>query len=149
MNYNKIIKYFESDDEITKLLKELKESYFDVIDDYTQQIMQEIITTIDELKKAKTVLTGISASLNPIYSKALTLKKQKEYRFYVIKKQKCESEGIKFVDGATTTEAKDAVRLYRDVRDIICGYLKAAEGLIYDCKDRIERYKKEYSKDRL
>ena len=145
MNYNKIIEYFESDEKITELLKVLKENYFDIIDDYAQQIMQEIITTSDELKKAKSVLTGIVASLNPIYSKALTLKKQKEYRFYVIKKETCEANGIKFVDGATTTESKDSVRLYRDVRDIICGYLKSAEALIYDCKDRIEQNKKEYN----
>jgi len=144
MLYEKFITYFDSDEGLTKLLEILKKEYFDIIDDYTQQIVQDILQTSDELRKAKTILTGLYASLQPIYSKALSLKKQKEYRYYVTKKEECERTGSKFTDSSTTTESKDAVRLYRDLRDVLCGYLKATESLIYDCKDRIEQNRREY-----
>jgi len=137
MKYDNIIKYFESDTGVTELLNDLKVNYFDIIDDYAGQITQEIITTSDELRTAKSALTGLYASLQPIYSKALTLKKQREYRYCVEHK---EDGSASFVDKA----AKDNVRIYRDIRDLLCGYLKATESLIYDCKDRIEQNRNEY-----
>ena len=146
MLYTEMVKYFESDDEIAKLLGKLSKDYFDVIDSYNGQLTAGVISTTDELNKAKTELAGIIANLQPIYSQALSLKKQKEYRYYVVKKQSCEATAAKFTDGSTTIEAKDAVRLYRNVRDIICGYLKSAEALYFDCKDRTEGNKKEYGK---
>jgi hypothetical protein len=114
--------------------------------------MSGIEVTITELQSTKTTLTGIVAALNPVYSKALSVKKQLEYRYYVQKKHDCEAgtaldgagKPAKFTDGAGEKESKDAVRIQRDIRDILCGYIKAAEGLIYDCKDRIEQGKKEY-----
>jgi len=146
MKYDNIIKYFETDEGVTELLNKLKVDYFDVIEDYNQQIIQNIISTSDELREAKTTLTGLYSSLQPIYSKALSLKKQKEYRYYAEKKQESTENGTKFVDSSTTTQAKDAVRLYRDIRDILAGYLKSAESLMYDCKDRIELNRKEYGR---
>lgn len=149
MLYNEMVKYFESDEEIAKLLGKLAKDYFDVIDNYNGQLVggaDAIITSTDELVKAKTELATIIGNLQPIYSKALSMKKQKEYRYYVIKKQSAETAGTKFTDGSTTIEAKDAVRLYRDVRDVICGYIKSAEALFFDCKDRIEGNRKEYGK---
>src|SRR3989304_1433793 len=131
MKYDKLTKYFENDTTLTEILNELKDT-FDIIDDYTQQFMSDIMQTSDELRVAKTKLTGITAYLNPIYSKALSLKKQREYRYYVKKKVDCETNNIKFTDSSTTTEAKDAVNMYRGVRDLIFGYVKAAESLIYD-----------------
>ena len=146
MKYEKLIEYFKDDESLTNLLGYLAENYFDVIDDYKEQYLNDIISTPDELIKVKKHLQAIISSLEPIYSKGLSLKKQKEYRYYVEKKEKCEQEGTKFVDGATTTESKDAVRLYRDVRDIIRGYLNAANGLYYDIRDTLDRMKIEYSK---
>ena len=151
MKYSEIIAHFESEEKITKLLTELQ-PMFDMIDDYAQQFLQGISTTSEELRDIKTGLTGIIATLNPIYSKALSFKKQKEYRFYVQKKTDCDSgklqdkdgKAIKFTDGATGIEAKDSVRDYRDLRDILFGYIKAAESLVYDAKDRIEQNRNEY-----
>ena len=146
MKYDEIIKGFETDEDIATLLSKCAKEYFDVIDDYNSQISGGVLKTSDELCKAKTELAGIIANLQPIYSKALSLKKQKEYRYYVVKKQAAEASGAKFTDGSTTIESKDAVRLYRDVRDVICGFIKSAEALYFDCKDRTEGNKKEYSK---
>lgn len=146
MKYDELIKYFETDDEIATLLKKLAEDYFNVIDDYSGQLLQGIITTTEELNKVKTELAAIIANLQPIYSKALSMKKQKEYRYYVVKKQIAESTGGKFTDGSTQIEAKDSVSVYRDVRDILCGYIKSAEALYFDCRDRTENNRQEYNK---
>jgi hypothetical protein len=146
MRYDDMVKYFESDEDIAKLLGKLSKDYFDEIDSINGQLVSGILTTTDELNKTKTQLAAIIANLQPIYSKALSMKKQKEYRYYVVKKQTAETTGGKFTDGSTTVEAKDAVRLYRDVRDVLCGYIKSAEALYFDCKDRTEVNRKEYNK---
>ena len=146
MKYEEMIKHFESDDEIASLLLKLAKDYFDEIDSYNGQLASGILSTSDELNKTKTALAAIIANLQPIYSKALSMKKQKEYRYYVVKKQAAEASGGKFTDGSTTVEAKDAVRLYRDLRDILCGYIKSAESLFYDCKDRVDLNRKEYNR---
>lgn len=151
MKYEDIEQYFSNDTKLTTLMNNLKDM-FDTIDDYATQFSQGIDNTIEELQQTKRILTGIVASLNPVYSKALSMKKQMEYRYYVQKKHDCEAGTVvdgsgkpaKFADGATEKEAKDAVKIYRDIRDILCGYIKAAEALIYDCKDRIEQNRKEY-----
>lgn len=143
MKYSDINRYFESEDALANLPADLQ-PMFDTIDDYAQQFLADIITTSDELREAKTRLTGIVATLQPIYSKSLSFKKQKEYRYYAQKKEKCEAEGGKFVDGVSEKESKDAVRVYRDLRDILMGYILAANGLIYDAKDRLEAGKREY-----
>jgi hypothetical protein len=146
MLYQDMVKYFESDAEIAKLLSKLAKDYFDEIDNINGQMVGGVLTTTDELTIAKTQLASIIANLQPIYSKALSLKKQKEYRYYVAKKQSSETSGTKFTDGSTTIEAKDAVTNYRNVRDLICGYLKSAEALFFDAKDRIEGNRREYGK---
>lgn len=137
MKYDALIKYFESPEGITSLLNELKESSFDVVDDYREQLLNDVITSSDDLAKAKTVLATISANLQPIYSKALSLKKQIEYRYCVEHKEDGSAASI---DKA----AKAEVKIYRDIRDLLCGYLNATNGLIYECKDRIEGNRREY-----
>jgi hypothetical protein len=146
MRYDDMVKYFETDEDIAKLLGKLAKDYFDEIDSIGGQLIGGVLTTTDELNTVKTQLAAIIANLQPIYSKALSLKKQKEYRFYVSKKLNSETIGVKFTDGSATIEAKDAVRNYRNARDLICGYLKSAESLYYDTKDRVEANRKEYLK---
>ncbi|MFH0806077.1 MAG: hypothetical protein V1901_04330 [Patescibacteria group bacterium] len=141
MKYDELKQAFATDEAVVQLLETLK-PHFDTIDDYAQQMIQGILGQ-EELKEVKTRLTGIIATLNPVYSKGLSLKKQKEYRYYVQKKEECEKAGTKFTDGGTEKEAKAYVENYRNVRDLIAGYLKSAESIVYDCKDRILQYKYE------
>jgi hypothetical protein len=148
MIYKELVSYFESDEKIAELLNYLAENYFDIIDDYKQQYEQDLISEIGELIKTKKILSGIISSLEPVYSKALSMKKQSEYRYYVIKKETCERDGTKFVDGSTEKEAKDSVRRYRDVRDLIRGYLNSANGLYYDIRDTLDRMRKEYNREK-
>jgi len=137
MKYDNIIKYFQSEETIIGLLQDIKEM-FDVIDDYSSQFISDILSP-DELRETKTKLTGIVSTLEPIYSKALSLKKQIEYRYCVEHKD----------DGSAASVEKASkafVKSYRDVRDVLRGYLNAANGLIFDCKDRIEANRKEYNR---
>ena len=143
MQYKEILSYFETDEGITKLLEVLTENFFNPIDDYSAQLIQDVVKSKEELREAKTRLAGMIGMLNVIYSKALSLKKQKEYRYYVQKKEECEKNGTKFVDGATEKESKDYVRNYRDVRDLLFGYIKSAESSLFDCKDNLERLDRE------
>ena len=141
MKYDDIITYFENDEKLNELLGILKNEYFNVIDDYAQQFVQGILQgDIKGLLEAKTVLNGILANLNPIYSKSLSLKKQKEYRRFVELK---EGEG-KFSASSAVVEAKAYVEIYRDIRDILCGYIKSAEGMYFDIKDTLDRLEKEF-----
>jgi len=146
MTFQKLKSYFISEEKIAELLNYLSENYFDVIDKIKEDYIADIISTPDELKETKRILQGMISSLEPIYSKSLSLKKQEEYRYYVLKKEKCEKDGTKFTDGSTTVEAKDFVRNYRDVRDIIRGYLNSASGLYYDIRDTLDRMRIDYSK---
>jgi hypothetical protein len=149
MQYNKIIDYFSSEEKMLELLKVLKEECFDVIDDYTAQIIAGTITTSEEMRKAKSQLVGIFSYLQPIYSKALSLKKQEEYRYFSrTKNDSDKNEKIKFSAATTELLAKDYVKIYRDIRDVLCGYLKSAEALIYDFKDGIEQNRNEYQKQK-
>ena len=141
MKYDELKAAFATDETVVKLLEDIK-PLFDIIDDYAQQMIKDVLGQ-EELRETKTKLTGIIATLNPVYSKGLSLKKQKEYRYYVQKKEECDKAGTKFTDGATEKEAKDAVRNYRLIRDLIYGYIKAAESIVYDCKDRLLQYSKE------
>jgi len=145
MRYDKIQKYFdEGEIGVTQLLKDCQEM-FDTIDDYAAQFIGDILSASDELREAKTRLTGIVATLQPIYSKALSIKKQKEYRYYAEQK---ETLGTGFKDGATEKLSKDYVRVFRDLRDLLCGYIRSAEALIFDAKDRIEGNRREYSREK-
>lgn len=144
MVYSDIISYFESDDKIAELLKKLTEDYFDIIDEIIQLYQNDALSTFDELIKTKTKLSGIIASLEPIYSKGLSLKKQKEYRRFVELKE----SGEKFSAASAEKEAKDFVKNYRDVRDIVRGYLNSANAVYYDIRDTLDRKSKEFNREK-
>ena len=145
MKLNQINDYFTSDEKMVELLNALQNDCFNYIDEVTQKMVTDELTTF-ELRETKTKLTAIVAFLQPIYSKALSLKKQQEYRFYSNKKNERTqpTSQEKFADASTTKEAKDSVGTIRGVRDLLCGYILSANGLIYDCKDRIEGNRREY-----
>ncbi len=144
MKYTDICEYFDNDD-LATLLKDIK-PIFDQIDDYAEDFLKNRMDDSDEMRKAKQYLCGAISTLEPIYSKALSYKKQMEYRFYVDKKYECESKDIKFTDSSTEKEAKNSVRNFRDLRDILRGYLNSATSLYFDLKGRLEKNAGEYSR---
>ena len=137
MRYDNLIKYFETSEGITELLNILKVECFDVVDEIREQLLVDAISSSDDLQKTKTTLATIAANLQPIYSKALSLKKQIEYRYCVEHK---EDGSAAYVEKAAKAETK----VYRDIRDILCGYLNSCNGLLYECRDRIEGNRREY-----
>ena len=143
MKYSKISAYFDKGEEgIIELLKDIT-PMLDTIDEYAGQFIGDSFSGTDELRTAKTVLAGIIANLQPIYSKALSVKKQKEYRYYAATKAEA---GDKFKDGATEKLAKDNVASFRNLRDILKGYLNSAEAMSFDARDRIIGNQNEYNK---
>jgi len=157
MKYAEIEKYFNgTEEDMVALLKDIT-PIFDMIDDYSQQILQNVMTTISEYEKAKTQLIGCIMTLNPILSSALTAKKNGMLHYYVDLKREIENKAPiadekgklikeKFVDGSTKTESEEHVATYRRVRNIIQGYINSAWAGVNDCESRIIPFKAEYGK---
>jgi hypothetical protein len=154
MTFDKIEKYFQTKEGLADILVECT-PVFDMIDDYSTQLIQNVLSTIDEFKEMRTKLAGAIMFLNPVYSTAITIKKNEEMRFFVEKKREIENKPPtidekgkavkeKFVSGAVEGEASEHVAAYRRVRNILDGYLKAAWAGISDADSRIENLKKEY-----
>ena len=136
MLYKDIKKYFKTEAGIEELLEILAEKYFDPIDSIAQQLVSDALPEA-KLRETKTRLSGMVGSLNIAYSNALSLKKQKEYRYVV--EHRTEGSAA-YLEKAS----KDFVLVFRDIRDTVCGYIKCAESSLFDCKDRIEKISKEY-----
>ena len=154
MKYDKLMEYFTSEEKLVVLITDIK-PIFDVIDDYTQQILQNVMVTIPEFEKAKSQLVGCVMELNPVLSASMTAKRNGELHFYVAKKREIESRPAtidekgksvkeKFVDGATQTESEESVADYRRVRNIVQGYINSAWAGIKDSEDRIINLKVEH-----
>ncbi len=111
MHYEQIKQYFDEGEEgIIKLLEESK-PMFNEIDVCATKFKNNEILTTDELRTIKTRMVGIVANLQPIYSKALSIKKQKEYRYYAEQKEKM---GVGFKDGATEKLSKEVLLTITD-----------------------------------
>lgn len=154
MKYDKVINYFVVEKGLNDLINDIK-PIFDLIDDYTQQILQNVMVTIPEFEKAKSQLVGCVMELNPVLSAAMTAKRNGELHFYVNKKREIENRPAtiddkgksvkeKFVDGATQTESEESVADYRRVRNIVQGYINSAWAGIKDSEDRIINLKTEH-----
>jgi len=157
MKYTTIEKYFTGKEEdMVTLLKDIT-PIFDIIDDYSQEILHGVMTTIKEYEDAKTKLIGCIMTLNPILSMAITAKKNGMLHYYVAQKREIENKAPiadekgklvkeKFVDGATKTESEEYVATFRRVRNIIQGYINASWAGVNDCESRIIPFKAEYGK---
>ena len=157
MKYTKIEQYFNGKEEdMVTLLKDIT-PIFDMIDDYSQQILNEVMTTIGEFEEAKTKLIGCIMTLNPILSVAMTYKRNGMLKYFVEQKKEIENKHPiadekgklikeKFVAGATETEAEESVAIYRRIRNIIQGYINASWAGVNDCESRILGSKTEYNK---
>jgi len=157
MKYAEIEKYFNgSEEDMVTLLKDIT-PIFDMVDDYAQQILQNVMTTITEYEKAKTQLIGCIMTLNPILSAAMTEKRNRVLHYSVKQKREIENKvpvadekgkliKEKFVVGATEIEAEESVATYRRVRNIIQGYINASWAGVNSCDGMVSSLKAEYSK---
>jgi hypothetical protein len=94
---------------------------------------------MDKIKELELRMTGYLSQLKELYSKMESLKRNKELAAYMALKVKAEeSEGsIKFVDGASKTEAAFVVADERQVRDRVDGLLKASDDIVKTCRNLI------------
>ena len=147
MNYT----YFNSEETLTKLLEDYQE-IFTLLDDISQQLLQGIITTIDQYREILNQATGAYGTLEPLYTLAVATKENIELHFYVEKKRELEGKGEKVVSASLDRESSDAVAGVRRVRNILEGYVSVAEKIIITAQtqlkriDQDERYKPQEEK---
>jgi hypothetical protein len=146
-------KYFSDEQGLVELLK-LCEEKFAVIDDYSEQLMNHIMTTIGEFSIAKEQFAGIKEFLNPIYGESVTWRKNKGLKHYMQLKTEWENTPAtkddkgklvkeKFLDGATEKEADEAISSYRRVRNLLQYYIESCSDIIKECEQRIYELKGE------
>lgn len=136
------LKYFESEEDLNQILEDYKD-LFNQIEDYGQQLLQGVISTIDDFASLLNFATGAYTSLEPIYSMAQAIKLNEELKQYVEKKRDLENEGTKVVASHLEKESSLAVADYRRIRAILEGYVLASEKMIITCQTQLKRLQKD------
>ena len=138
MKYDKINSYFTSEQGLEQLITDYKD-LFDQIDDYGQQLLQGMITALEEYSTLLNFATGVYTSLEPLYSLAEAHKLNIELGYYVAKKRELEAKGEKYTAASLDKEASLSVEKERRIRNIIEGYLLASEKIIITCQTQMKR----------
>ena len=153
MKFSKIEQYFETKEGMVLLLKEC-ESVFDTVDDYSNQFMQGLLSTEIELDAVIDTLAGIISFLNPIYSVAITAKKNREVIQYMAIKRDVEGRAPtvdekgkqvkeKFTSASAEIEATVFVAGERRIRNVIEGYLNSSWAIKNSAEKRSEKLERE------
>lgn len=130
MNIFNVEKYFESSDEMEKLLILLQEEYFDKIDYHANLFRGGALSDAGQLHNTLEELTGIYMELNPIFSIASTIKQNREDKYFMSRKIEIENKGDKFVSAPIDKEASGFVANERRIRNIVEGkVLACSQGI--------------------
>jgi len=143
MNVFEVEGYFETSDKMQELLEILQKEYFDRIDYHGDLFRSGALSDVGQLQNSLEELTGIYIKLNPIYSIAESIKKNREESFYMAKKISIENNGDKFVSASTDKEASNSVANERRVRNIIEGKVSACSQGISTCQSKMKFVGKE------
>lgn len=146
-------KYFTSEEGLAELFKLCSEK-FAIIDDYSNQLICGIMSTVVEYDKAREVVSGIKAYLNPILGEAITFRKNVGLKKYMELKTEWEKKPAekdekgklvkeKFLDGATEKQADEFVSSYRRVRNALQYYVQSCVDIIDICNNRIYSLREE------
>ena len=138
MKYNKLTEYFESEEGLQKLLEDYQDR-FELVDDIGNKILQGILSSSEDYRNTLNELTGVYVNLIPIFKFAEAHKKNEELKYYVNKKRELEEEGTKVVASHLDKEASLSVAELRKVRNILEGYVLAAEKGITTCQTQLKR----------
>jgi hypothetical protein len=131
--------YFDSKEELEKLLTDYKDT-FEMIDDYGQQLIQGILNTPEDYVLCLDKLTGAYISLEPLYTRAEAKKLNEELQVYVTMKRELEAKGEKVVATSLEKESSLAVADFRRVRAILEGYVEACSKGIGSCQTQLKRF---------
>jgi hypothetical protein len=142
MKYNKIIEYFESGESgITQLLKDC-DTVFDQLEQYKQDFMANMITTVEEYKEKLNVLTGIYGFLEPIFNLSQAYKEITEDITYSNLRTEAENSGKKITADALKVESHKSVGLWIRVRNIFESYVSFTEKAIISVQSQLNRLEK-------
>jgi hypothetical protein len=137
------IDYFENVEGLEKLLEDYKE-VFTLLDDISQQLLQGIISTIDQYKEILNQATGAYGTLEPLYSMSIAYKENSELHYFVEKKRELESKGEKLTVAAVDKEASESVGQIRRVRNILEAYVSVSEKIIITAQTQMKQMAQDY-----
>jgi len=137
------MEYFINTEGLEKLLVEYKD-IFDLLDDISQQLLQGIVSTIDQYKEILNQATGAYGALEPLYTQSIAYKENEELKYYVEKKRELENSGNKIVAATLEKEASESVSSIRRVRNICEAYVSVAEKIIITAQTQLKQLSQDY-----
>jgi len=137
------VKYFESEEGLEELINDYKD-VFNLLDDISQQLLQGVVSTVDQYKEILNQATGAYGTLEPLYSSAVAHKENLELHYYVEKKKEMESKGEKIVAASLEKEASESVSQIRRIRNICEAYVSVAEKIIITAQTQMKQMAMDY-----
>jgi uncharacterized iron-regulated protein len=137
------IDYFVDTAGLEKLLADYVD-VFEMIDDYGQQLIQDILSSGEDYKVCLDKFTGAYITLEPLYTMAVAYKENEEIKAYVSMKRELEARGEKVVAASLEKEASASIEIQRRVRNVLEGYVEACAKAIGTCQTQLKRLELEY-----
>ena len=130
MRILEIEKLFQDETTLGQIMEECKED-IELVDYYANQILKSTVANNpEEAKKALLVVTGVYSNLTTVLSIAESEKKNRQEREYNRLRIEIENADKKFVSAQADKQSSAFVGDYRRIRNLIEGYVKAAEKQI-------------------
>lgn len=101
------------------------------------------VSNIQKYYEYQDKLTGIYGSLNPIYKRVRSYKKNKEVEYYHKLKMEADINHTKFMSAAAERESSLYVSPLRTSKDILEGYVEVLVTAINTCRSRIYEHRKD------
>jgi len=139
----KSTQYFVDAVGLEKLLIDYQE-VFTLLDDISQQLLQGVISTVDQYKEILNQATGAYGTLEPLYSLAVAHKENSELHYYVEKKRELEEKAEKFTAASLEKESSESVAQIRRVRNICEAYVSVAEKIIITAQTQMKQMSQDY-----
>lgn len=135
--------YFNTSEGLEKLLVEYQD-VFSLLDDISQQLLQGVITTVDQYKEVLNQSTGAYGTLEPLHSMSIAYKENEELHYYVEKKRELEAKAEKFTAASLEKEASESVAQIRRVRNILEAYVSVSEKIIITAQTQLKQLAQDY-----
>ncbi len=138
MQYSEIIKYFETEEGLNQLLEDCKDT-FNALDELTNQLQGNVLSSPDDWKNTLSLATGHYSFLNPIYTLATAVKENEEIHRFIEEKNELESKGEKVVVASLEKSASLKVANYRKIRNLLEGYVGVSEKIIATAQSQLKQ----------
>lgn len=135
--------YFVDTVGLEKLLVDYAEVFI-LLDDISQQLLQGVVSTVDQYKEILNQATGAYGTLEPLYTLSVAYKENSELHYFVEKKRELESKGEKLTVASVDKEASESVGQIRRVRNILEGYVSVSEKIIITAQTQMKQMANDY-----